>query len=456
MSEPQIVCPKCRTTIRLTDTVAAPLLAQTRKQFEQQLAQKEAGLAKQQAALRRAQDALTDTRNAMDHELAQRLRRERVTIAKAEARKARLLLAGGLTQRDRQLRELQDHLNANAAKLAQAQKAQAEVMRKSRELDDAKRELDLQVEDKVQASLAKVRSTAKAEAEAHLKAKVLEKEAQIAGMQRQIELLRRKADQSSQQLQGEAFEQQVEALLRQQFPQDLFEPVRVGAPGGDLLHRVRNPAGRLVGAMLWECKQARSWSNRWLAKLRDDQRTAKADIALIVSPALPKDTETFARIDNVWITAPRFALPLATMLRQSLIDLAGVRLAADDRHTKMEMVYRYLTSPEFHRQMEATIETFADMQTDLDRERRTTMRLWAKREAQLNAVINASASFYGDLQGIAGQAMPEIKSLNPIVIEDKSSLTAAPAPTSTRSVTKPSTPAACPVPSRNPPSGMDS
>jgi len=161
------------------------------------------------AALRRAQDALTDTRKAMDHELAQRLQRERVTIAKAEARKARLLLAGDLKQRDRQLRELQDHLNANTAKLAQAQKAQAEVMRKSRELDDAKRELDLQVEDKVQASLAKVRSTAKAEAEAHLKAKVLGKETQIAGMQRQIELLRRRADQGSQQLQGEAFEQQV-------------------------------------------------------------------------------------------------------------------------------------------------------------------------------------------------------------------------------------------------------
>jgi hypothetical protein len=419
MSASTIVCPKCRALIRLTDTVAAPLLAQTRKRFERQLAQKEAGLAKQQAALRRAQDALTDTRKAMDHELAQRLQRERVTIAKAEARKARLLLAGDLKQRDRQLCELQDHLNANAAKLAQAQKAQAELMRKSRELDDAKRELDLQVEDKVQASLAKVRSSAKAEAEAHLKAKVLEKETQIAGMQRQIELLRRKADQGSQQLQGEAFERQVEALLRQQFPQDIFEPVRVGAPGGDLLHRVRNPAGQLVGAMLWECKQARSWNERWLAKLRDDQRVAGADIALIVSNALPKGVETFGLAGTIWVSAPRFAIPLAIALRQSLIEIANSRQTATGQRSKMEMVYRYLTGPQFRHHIGAVIETFADMQGDLDRERRTTMRLWAKREAQLNAVINASASFYGDLQGIAGQAMPEIKSLSVLTIENK-------------------------------------
>jgi hypothetical protein len=108
------------------------------------------------------------------------------------------------------------------------------------------------------------------------------------------------------------------------------------------------------------------------------------------------------------------------VLRQSLIDLAGNRLAIDGRRTKMEMVYQYLTGPHFRQHIEAIIEKFCEMQSDLDRERRATMRLWAKREAQLNGVISTSTRFYGDLQGIAGCALPEIDSLDLLTIEDKS------------------------------------
>lgn len=420
MSDPRIVCPNCSTPIRLTDTVVAPLIARTREQFERQFARKDAEFSKRESSIRKMRDALAKTRKAIDAEIARKLRAERTSIAKSEEKKIRRALAGDLAERDRRLAELQRNLNANRSKLADAQKAQTEVMRKARELDDAKRELDLKVEEKVQASLAKVRSTAKAEAEDHLKTRVAEKETQIAGMQRQIEQLRRKAEQSSQQLQGQAREVEMEALLCQRFPGDLIEPVPVGVPGGDILHRVRGTAGQACGTMLWECKHTRTWSDRWLAKLRDDQRAVKAEIALIVSSALPNGVDSFGFIDNIWVTAPRFAAPLAMVLRQSLIDLAGTRLAADGRRTKMEMVYQYLTGPQFRQHIEAIIEKFCEMQADLDRERRATMRLWAKREAQLNGVISASTSFYGDLQGIAGRAMPEIESLDLLTIEDKS------------------------------------
>lgn len=420
MSDPRIVCPNCSTPIRLTDTVVAPLIARTREQFERQFARKDAEFSKRESSIRKMRDALAKTRKAIDAEIARKLRAERTSIAKSEENKVRRALAGDLAERDRRLAELQRNLNANRSKLADAQKAQAEVMRKARELDDAKRELDLRVEEKVQASLAKVRSTAKAEAEDHLKSRVAEKETQIAGMQRQIEQLRRKAEQGSQQLQGQAREVEMEALLCQRFPGDLIEPVPVGVPGGDILHRVRGKAGQACGTMLWECKHTRTWSDRWLAKLRDDQRTVKAEIALIVSSTLPNGVDSFGFIDNIWVTAPRFAVPLAMVLRQSLIDLAGTRLAVEGRRTKMEMVYQYLTGPQFRQHIEAIIEKFCEMQSDLDRERRATMRLWAKREAQLNGVISASTRFYGDLQGIAGRAMPEIDSLDLLTIEDKS------------------------------------
>jgi hypothetical protein len=144
---------------------------------------------------------------------------------------------------------------------------------------------------------------------------------------------------------------------------------------------------------------------------------AKADIALIVTSALPKGVETFDIIENVWVAEPRFAIPLAIALRQSLIDVAGSRQAQEGQQTKMELVYRYLTGPQFRHRIDAILEKFNDMRDDLDRERKVTIKLWAKREEQLNGVLDSTAGLYGDLQGIAGRAMPEIEGLDVLMIE---------------------------------------
>ena len=157
-------------------------------------------------------------------------------------------------------------LATNNAKLAEAQQAQTDMLRKQRELEDAKREVELTVEKKVQENLGAVRDKARLEAEDALKSKVTEKEAQIAGMQRQIEELRRKADQGSQQLQGEALEIELESLLRSRFPRDLIEPVAKGEFGGDVVHRVLGPGGQRCGTILWESKRTQNWNDGWLAQ----------------------------------------------------------------------------------------------------------------------------------------------------------------------------------------------
>lgn len=419
MTDPQILCPNCSIEIKLTESLAAPMIAATRKQFEAQLAAKEADFGRREARLKQTQDDLAKARETLDEQVAAKMSAERVTIADAEARKARLALADDLGQRDRQLADLQQMLATNNAKLAEAQQVQAQMLRKERELEEAKRELDLTIEKKVQENLASVRDQARLEAENALKSKVTEKETQIAGMQRQIEELRRKADQGSQQLQGEALEIELESLLRSRFPRDLIEPVAKGEFGGDVVQRVLGPNGQACGSILWESKRTRNWNDGWLAKLRDDQRTAKAEVALIVSTALPNGIETFDLVDNVWVTEPRFAIPLAIALRQSLIDVAASRQAQEGQQTKMEMVYAYLTGPRFRHRIDAIVEKFSDMQADLERERKVMTRLWAKREAQLRGVLDSTAGLYGDLQGIAGRAMQEIESLDVVLIEAK-------------------------------------
>jgi hypothetical protein len=416
MTEPRIICPKCKSSMKLTESLAAPLIAKARKQVEQQLADKEREFTKREVNLRNSQKAITQARQAIDTAVAKKLRAERTAIAESEAVKARLALGAEIEQRDELLTQLQNSLEANNAKLAEAQRAHADVIRKTRELDDAKRELELSVQKKVQESLSAVREQAKAEAEDGLKAKVSEREAQIAGMQRQIEELRRKSEQGSQQLQGEALEFELERSLRDKFPKDIIEAVPKGEFGGDIIQRVRNEVGRVCGTMLWEAKSTKAWSNRWLEKLRSDQRSAKAEIGLLVSNVLPTGLETFDRIDNVWVTKRRFAIPLAIALRQSLIEMSNNRQAAKGQQTKMEMVYQYLTGPQFRNRIDVIIEKFTDMQSDLDRERKAMVRIWAKREQQLRSVLDSSAGLYGDLQGIAGRVLPEIENLNFIVI----------------------------------------
>lgn len=279
--------------------------------------------------------------------------------------------------------------------------------------------MDLTVEKKVQASLDTVREKAKQDAEEGLKLRVMEKEEQIASMQRQIEELRRKAEQGSQQLQGEVQELELEATLRAGFPHDIIEPVPKGEFGGDVLQRVVNPSNQPCGSILWESKRTKNWTEGWLAKLREDQRKAKADFALIVSNALPKGVHSFDHVDGIWVTESRCAVPVAIALRQSLIEIAAARQAGEGQQTKAELVYRYLTGPSFRHRVEAIVEKFSEMQSDLDKERRSMTRLWAKREAQIRGVIEATAGMYGDLQGIAGKAFEEIDGIDlPMLIGD--------------------------------------
>lgn len=415
MTEPTITCPACKAEIKLTESLAAPLIESTRRQFEQQLAQKDNDIAKREQAMRDKEKQLAEDKRKLDDQVADQvaalLKAERARVVAEESKKAKLASAAELENKARELAELQEVLNVNNEKLAEAQKAQAELIKKQRELDDAKRELELTVEKRVQEGLTDVRTQAKKEAEDEQKLKVMEKEQLIAAMQKQIEDLKRRAEQGSQQLQGEVQELEIENLLRTKFPFDAIEPVPKGEFGGDVLHRVVGAGGQSGGTILWEFKRTKNWSDGWLAKLRDDQRTAKAEIAVIVSQVLPKGVETFELVEGIWVTHPRAALPVAAILRQSLLELALARQSSEGQQTKTEMVYQYLTGPRFRQRVEAIVEAFSTMQEDLDKERKAITKQWAKREEQIERVMGATVGMYGDLQGIAGKSLQEIEGL---------------------------------------------
>ncbi len=411
MTEPTIICPKCKTEIKLNETLAAPLIESTRREYEQRLSKKDADIAKRESTLREKEEALSKAKESIDDQVADKVRSERGKIAAEEAKKAKLALGTDLEQKAKELCDLQDILKQRDEKLAEAQKAQAALIRKERELDDAKREMELTVEKRIQEGLTATRDQARKETEEQMKLKVMEKEHTITSMQKQIEDLKRRAEQGSQQLQGEVQELELEGLLSAKFPRDIIEPVPKGEHGGDILQRVIGSLGQACGTILWEAKRTKNWSDTWLPKLREDQRAAKAEIAVIVSQALPKDVETFDLIEGVWVTHPRAALPVAITLRQTLIEVAAARKATEGQQTKTEMVYEYLTGPRFRQRVQAIVEAFSSMQEDLDKEKKVITKQWAKREEQIDRVMQATVGMYGDLQGIAGKTLQEIEGL---------------------------------------------
>jgi len=415
--EPILHCPNCHHEIKLTESLAAPLLDKSRRQFQEQLAQKDVEVARQTDALRKEQQELALARQQVEEQVKHRLEAERVQLVATEAKKAKEAVSAELHANAAEAAELRRLLEANNAKLAEAQQAQAELMRRQRALDEEKRELDLTVEKRVQASIVDIRAKAKKDADEAARLRVLEKDQTIESMARTIEELKRKAEQGSQQSQGEVLELELEELLRGRFPTDIIEPVGKGELGADVVQQVNASVGQAAGIILWELKRTKAWSDGWLAKLRDDQRRCGADVALIISQALPKHVEHFDLIDGVWVAHPRCAIPVAIALRQTLIEVNSLRLVQHGQQTKMEEVYHYLTGMKFRQRVEAVVEKFNDMREDLDKERKFMGRQWAKRETQIFSVIESTVGLVGDLQAIAGKAMPEIPSLDMPLLE---------------------------------------
>jgi hypothetical protein len=380
--DPVIVCTKCGAEIRLTESLAAPMLARERAAWQQQ-ARAESAAAAEKGKLEAKRDF--------------------------EAR----------------LKEADEVAAAKEKQIAELRKNELELRRERLKLEEAKQSLELDVARKVDAEKAKVKELAAKEFDERQKLKDeqqrlldLEKDKLASDLKKQIADLQRKLEQGSQQLQGEVQELDLEARLREHFPRDAIEPVAKGVHGGDCVQRVHAPVGALAGSILWESKRTKAWSDLWLPKLRDDQRAARAELAVLMTANLPKGVECFGLVDGVWVTDAARAFPLAFVLRQSLIDLHGARVASTGRQSKMDDLYRYLTGTEFRHRVEAIVEAFSTMKEDLEAEKRAIERQWAKRDKQIERVLKSTLGMWGDLEGIAGKELPAIEGLDARQLED--------------------------------------
>src|ERR687895_681420 len=249
-AEEKVACPKCSHRFPLSEGISRQAIERHAEEFDR---------------------ALAERRRKLEAQLA------------AEAK----------AQFDTQVKAMNDALAVKEAALSKFRTEELTLRRHLRELEEAKRNIDVDYQ--------------------------------------------RKLEQGSQQLQGEAFELSLEALLKSAFPLDEILPVPKGVNGADLVQRVRSPSGLLCGTILWEAKQTKAWQPAWLRKLKDEQQAIGAEFAVIVTAAMPKETrEPFLRDSDVWKARFDAARPLAELLRSTLVELHKQRQANLGRSEKME------------------------------------------------------------------------------------------------------------------------
>lgn len=450
-AEPTITCPTCRAEIRLTESLAAPLIATTRERYEKLLAQQRDSVvkreqeitereerlakdretldaavaekvkaereklaseaAKREQAFKAREEQLAREKESLDAAVAEKLSAERVKIAADEAKKAKLLLSNDLEQKSKEVADLQEVLKQRDEKLAEAQNARAEFMKKQRELDDARREMEVTIEKRIADSLGKTREQAQREIEEQHRLVMEAKDKVIEDQKRQLAEAQRKLEQGSQQTQGEVLEMELESILKRQFPFDLIEPVPTGTRGADVYQHVRNERGQTCGMILWESKNTKAWKDEFISKLLANGRACKADVCALLTVTLPKDVCNFADVQGVWVTNRDCVIGVASCLRSMLIELGAAKRFIEGQTGKMERVYHYLTSSDFRDHMKAVVDSFKVMRADIEKERMSMANHWKKREKQLDLARDSAMSVHGSIMAIAGADLTPIEGL---------------------------------------------
>jgi hypothetical protein len=375
MNEQTIRCPKCGNTIEITEAFSKEIEEKLRMEFNQKYKEEKTKL---ETKIKRQAEEDFNTRTKL----------------------------------------LEEEIKEKSMKLQEANEKEKVLLKLQRQLEDDKQDIELSVQRRLNEESQKIRQeiTAKLleefrQQEAQLNLRTAEKDKTITNLVKQIEELKRKAEQGSQQAQGEILELELENLLRSAFRYDDIEPVPKGIKGADVIQYVKNEVGSPCGAIIWEAKRTKAWSDAWIDKLKEHRREVKADVAVIVSTVLPKDMVHIGNINDVWVVDFRLAVSLAHVLRDGMFKIALAQNALIGKNEKMELVYTYLSGQEFRQRVEAIVEAFRNMKQDLDSEKRAMEKIWSKREQQINQVITNTSRMYGEIEGIIGKALPPIATL---------------------------------------------
>jgi hypothetical protein len=400
----------------MEEAVSEEYKRELREQMLEYKKEKDRELQKKQEEFARREQEFAQQELRQEAELNRRMDEERQRIQLSVEQSLRRSIGSDF---ENKLRLLEEANRENEERLKAARQKELEFLRKEQDLRTKEAELELSVQQRLQdergrlsAEIRKLEEQRTLTRDTESQMKMREMEKQLDDQKRLIEEMRRKAEQGSMQLQGEVQELALEELLRANFPFDQVSEVGKGVKGADCMLTVRNKVGQECGRIIYESKRTREFSVEWIDKLKRDMLSQGAQVAVIVSQAMPKDMECFGEKNGVWVCSFSEVKALTYILRDMIVKVFASSKSHENKGDKMTLLYDYLTSSEFNEQWKAIREGFLSMRQSIQRERDTMEKLWKAREKQLEKVLLNAAHFRGSIEGIAGKDIIDVNLLD--------------------------------------------
>lgn len=407
-SKTQIKCPNCGTDIDVNDILSHQLEDKFKQQFNAQLAEQRIEFEKKQEIL--AQEKLAfEEKKQKENELFQekfdaKLKTEKQILEQKIKSKLQ-------EEQAEQFIEMQKELNEKSKQLIELSKSKAEIEKLKREKAEMKEAVEAESQIKLNVQLQEEKEKIRKAEEERNEMRFKEMQKQLEDQKRLTEEMKRKQEQGSMQLQGEVQELAIEEWLATQFPLDTIEEIKKGQRGGDCIQIIHTRSQQNCGSIYYESKRTKDFQPSWIEKFKADIREKSANIGVLVTDAMPNGMERMGLKDGIWICTYDEFKGLCSVLRESIIQISLAVNSQENRGDKMHLLYDFLTSNTFRLQVEAIVEGFTQMKSDLESEKRAMQRIWKQREKQIEKVITNTIDMYGSIKGIAGNAIQEVKAL---------------------------------------------
>ncbi|MEM9480632.1 MAG: DUF2130 domain-containing protein [Verrucomicrobiota bacterium] len=403
-----ITCPSCNAPIDVNEIVYHQLREQLQEEYADKLSAEREKVSKETQKLLAEKQELEKARGDLNEKVASDVKKQ---LAAEKQRIEKQLRQDIDAESGERIKAMREELEAKSSKLKELGKTQSELERIKREKDELKETIEAAAEKKLTDTLAVEREKIRKTAEEKNELKLAERDQLIADLKKQAEEAQRKAEQGSMQIQGEVQELAIESWLREAFPLDEINEIKKGAAGADCLQLIHTPTDRDCGSIYYESKRTKAFSPAWIEKFKADMRAKGANLGVLVTEAMPKGLERMGLVDGVWVCSFEEFKGLCAVLRESVIQINSATAAQENKGDKMHLLYDFLTGNEFKLQVEAIVEGFTQMKTDLDSEKRAFAAQWKKREKQIEKVLLNTIEMHSSIKGIAGSAIPSVPQL---------------------------------------------
>ena len=403
----KINCTNCGFELDVDDVLEKRIRQEEQQKFNATLAEMESGYKQKETVLAQKESALQDQIAEFDKQVAEKTRTE---IARKEKALIQQAEENAKSRFEVQLKSLSEEAAESKKKLQEAKSAQIENERLKRQIESQKQDLELEYEKKFSLQLKEqTEAISKKEAERNDNI-VQELKKQLEAQRTLAEEMKRKAEQGSQQLQGEVQELMIEEFLQTTFPSDVIVEIGKGKTGADVKQTVRNRFGAESGIIIYESKNTKDFNAAWIEKLKSDAERENADIAVLVTKTMPKNMEYLGLINGIWVCSVHELKGLVVALRESLVRLGEVRTSQTNKGEKMQMLYDYLTDGKFVEQIKRVVSGFNTLREGYQKEKEAMQKIWKKRDEQLDMMLRNTSDFVTQIQTIAGSSLPRLES----------------------------------------------